>query len=133
MSDSTLALQAAVVAALGADVGVQALVAGRIYDRARADVAFPYVSVGPSQAEPWDTDDTTGWEVFLQLDVWSRERGGAVECRQVMQAIHDALHRAELTVTGHDFVLGRLDSARTLDDPDGVTTHGVMRFRFVTD
>ena len=60
MSDSTLALQAAVVAALGADVGVQALVAGRIYDRARADVAFPYVSVGPSQAEPWDTDDTTG-------------------------------------------------------------------------
>jgi hypothetical protein len=130
-ADSTLALQAAIVAALRADGGLSSLVADRIWDRAPQGGAFPFVSLGPELSAPWEGSDLEGWEVEWQVDTWSRG-DGAVECRRVMAAVASVLHREPLSVSDHRLVLGSLIAQRTMDDPDGETTHGVQRFRFLT-
>lgn len=130
MADPTLALQAALVAALKADAGVSALVGARVYDRAPEAVAFPYLSLGPERTEPFDAQGTEGREIVWQVDVWS-EAAGRVEARQIMAAVAARLHEGALTVTGFAFVMGILLSQRTLAEPDGARTHGVMTFRFI--
>lgn len=131
MADSTLPAQAAIVAALKADAGVTALVGARVYDRAPDDVAFPYVSLGPESAQPFEAQLLDGWDMSLQIDTWSRKTG-RVECRQIMAAIYAALHGAALAVSGHALVMVVLQLQTTMDDPDGVTVHGVQRFTVIT-
>ncbi|GMG82584.1 DUF3168 domain-containing protein [Paralimibaculum aggregatum] len=131
-ADSRLEVQKAVLAALDGDTTLTALVGGRIFDRARADVAFPYISFGPSTMQDWDTDGGYGAEVILQVDAWSRA-GGKVECLRIQARVHALLHDAALSLDTHRFVLARLDlPARAFTDPDGETTHGVQQFRFLT-
>lgn len=132
MADSTLPVQAAIVAALKADAGVAALVGGRVYDRAPEDAAFPYLSIGPEIAQPFEAQALDGWEMSLQLDAWSR-KPGRVECRQIMAASYAALHDAALSVAGEHLVMVVLELQLTMDDPDGVTTHGVQKFRIITE
>lgn len=130
MADPTLALQAALVAALKADAGVSALVGARVHDRAPEGVTFPYLSLGPVRAEPFDAQATDGREIVWQLDVWS-DGPGKVEALHIMAAVAARLHEGALTVTGFAFVMGVLLSQRTLAEPDGERTHGVMTFRFI--
>nr|MBA3570571.1 DUF3168 domain-containing protein [Pyrinomonadaceae bacterium] len=49
MSDASLELQKAIVAALRSAAGVTAIVGQRIYDQPPASPAFPYTSIGPGQ------------------------------------------------------------------------------------
>lgn len=129
--DSTLALQAAIVSALKAGAGVAGLVGGRVYDRPPQRAALPYISLGVEQAAPYEAHDLDGWDVSWQIDCWSR-KPGRVEIRRVMSAIHETLHNRPLVVSGHHLVMSVLTSQTALDDPDGVTTHGVQRFDFIT-
>lgn len=130
MADPTLPLQAALVAALKGDAGVSALVGARVYDRAPENAAFPFVSLGPERAEPFDAQGTDGREIVWQIDCWS-ESAGRVEARAIMAAVAARLHEGALTVSGFAFVMGVLLSQRTLAEPDGARTHGVMTFRFI--
>lgn len=130
-ADSSLALQAAIVAALKADAGVAALVGARVYDRAPEGVVFPYISLGPETGEPFDAAEMSGWEASLQLDSWSRKTGRA-EVKAIMAALSARLHEGSLTVAGHRFVRSVLEFQSVLGDPDGVTVHGVQRFQFIT-
>ncbi len=49
----------------------------------------------------------------------------------MMAAIYDSLHHAALTVTGFDSVLSRFDFKDIFLDPDGITYHGVQRFKIL--
>lgn len=46
-----------------------------------------------------------------------------------MNAIYNSLHEQRLSVEGAEMVLLRLEFGDTDLDPDGVTYHGVQRFR----
>jgi hypothetical protein len=46
-----------------------------------------------------------------------------------MGDIYDSLHRASLTVTGYDVVGIDQELSETFIDADGLTRHGVQRFR----
>ena len=131
VADATLAVQAAIIASLRADAAVAALVAARVHDAPPQGVAFPYVSLGPERGEPWEGTTMEGWSLAWQIDTWSRVQGG-VEARRIIAAIADALHRETLTVAGAQFVAADLTFQTTLRDPDGITTHGVQSFRFLT-
>jgi len=142
MSDSTLALQEALIAALRGDAAIAALVGTqafaspigtvvKVFDPAPQEVTFPYVSLGSEICEPLDTATATGSETAWQIDVWSR-KPGAAEAREIMAAIRACLHEADLTVAGHQFVRGSLLSSRSIPEPDGIGTHGVLLFRFIT-
>ena len=132
MTHPALALQKAVHAALVADAAVGALIGDRIHDAPPRNATFPYASFGEARAGDWSTGTEAGAEHRLTLHVWSRERGKA-ESWAVIEAIEAVLDDAALALDGHALVNLRFEMAEARRDPDGITWHGVMRFRAVTE
>lgn len=132
MSGSLFAVQEAAYGALMADSALQALIGNpaRLYDSVPPAALFPYVTLGDVVIQDFGTKDQTGFEQALVFHVWSRYRGRK-EMKEIMQAIYAVLHRANLSVTGASFVNAQFQSAATSLDSDGLTLHGVMRFRVV--
>ena len=99
MSNSfALALQKVIRAALVADSGVTALVSARIYDEPPQNVTYPFVRFGDIQPRSMDTDGTTGAEVTFNVEGYSQTTG-RVEATQIAEAVRNALHRSEGSVT----------------------------------
>lgn len=105
---------------------------GTVYDHVPQESAFPYIVIGDDTSTPWDTDDSTGSESTCTIHVWSRQRGRK-EVKTIMQAIYDAMHRQELTITGGALVECAAEFQESFLDPDGITRHGVIRFRLITE
>lgn len=131
MSDPAAAVQAAYVARLKAQVPA---VSNRVYDRAPQNVAFPYVQIGDIQTVEAGADCIDGTEVFVTLHVWSRAVG-RVEARQIASSCRLALHEwlPDLTSANFRCVEHMHRDTRTLDDPDGITSHSVATFRLLID
>jgi hypothetical protein len=136
MSEPSLAIQAAIVAALKNAAAVTAIADERVYDKVPAGAQFPYVHYGEDQvqADDYDSDDclSKGFEVFVTLHVWSRANG-KVECKRLGAAVHQAIDNADLTVNGFTVFAFEHQSTNYLTDPDGLTTHGVCQFRVLLD
>lgn len=132
MTSPSLALQQAVVTALGASSALTAIVGDRVYDAPPRNAAFPYVSFGQVSVADWSTGTETGAEHQLVLDAWSRAAGKR-ECHAILDAIDTALNDAALTLAGNALVNLRFQFADVRRDPDGITFHGVIRFRAVTE
>lgn len=125
MTSPSLELQGAIVARMKAFVDLTGLVADRIYDRVPVEPAFPYVSWGPEQAVADDTDCITGFEVFLQIDAWSRAVGFP-EVKRVAEAVRAALHQYELPLADNALVSLEHRQTRFFRDPDGLTSHAAI-------
>lgn len=96
-----------------------------VYDRATESAVFPYATLGASY---W-TDDSVecieAREVTLQIDVWhSQSSKGAAEdlTDDVATALHGWADTDALTM--HPL---RVTLVRVMDDPDGVSVHGVVQ------
>ena len=130
-SDPSLDLQRAITAAFKA--ADPPIAGGRIYDRVQSGpggqkVTFPYVSHGPSLVLSDDADCITAYEVFMQIDVWSREVGQK-EVKAVAGDVKLLLHDSDLPLANHAVVTLAHDATRYLIDPDGITSHGAVEFR----
>ena len=132
-ADSQWELQKAVYTTLRADSALQAFIGNpaRVYDHVPQDSLFPYVVIGEATGREFDGKSEDGMEQTLTLHSWSRDRG-MQETKEIMAAVVDALDQVALTVTGHTLVLLRFEFSDTFLDPDGLTRHGVQRFRAVT-
>ena len=71
-----------------------------------------------------------GNEITINIHVWSQYKGSK-ETKQIMDKIHDLLHNSNLNVTGHNLINLRFEFSDIMRDPDGITRHGVMRFRAI--
>lgn len=129
MSDPSLPLQGAYVARLKSQV---AAVASRVYDRPPDNVVFPYLTIGDIQTISDGADCLDATEVYVTLHVWSR-LVGQVETRQIAAACRTALHEWLPALAGYRCVEHVHQDTRTLDDPDGITSHGVLTFRALID
>lgn len=89
---------------------------------------FPYVRIEAPRNNENDTDNDLGFDTTVQLHVWSRYRGNK-QTAELQQAIYNALHRQALTVTGYGVSDIFQEFSEILLDPDGITRHGVQRFR----
>lgn len=132
MTDAALALQKAIHVALVADAGVGAIAGDRVFDAAPRDPVFPYVTLGDIATSDWSTGTEIGAEHRLTLHAWSRGRGKA-EAALLVAALEAALHDAALTLVGHVLVNLRFVAAEVRQERDGVTWHGIARFRAVTE
>lgn len=94
--------------------------------------AFPYVTIGDDSSVEFDTDTSKGFDTDCTIHVWSRYRGRR-EVKQIQQAIYDALHLHNLSVSGYHTVMVLFQSADSFMDADGITRHGVSVFRIVTE
>lgn len=101
-----LALQKGLRAALVADAGVSALVGARIYDEPPQNVTFPYIRFGDIEPGAFDTDTIEGSLTGISIEAQSRSASGRVEAVRMVEAVRDALHRQEpsVTVAGHTLV-----------------------------
>jgi len=130
LSDPSLELQAALVGKLKADPGVQAVVGQRIYDEVPAHPTFPYISLGDNQVLPDDADCIDGTEIFWQLDGWARDPTFPMP-KQISKAVVACLHNQELIVSNYAAVVVEISTLNYLHDPDGITRHVAMTFRFL--
>jgi hypothetical protein len=129
MSDPLLGLQGAVVSRLKADVATTALVAQRVFDAVPAGAVFPYITLGGGQQNGDDIDCADISETFFQIHGWSRSVGWP-EAKNIARAIRDAL-KAPLAITGFDIQIQEYQQTQLLDDPDGLTRHAMVEFRFI--
>jgi hypothetical protein len=91
---------------------------------------FPYATLGDVVIRDFDTKDQTGFEQFLTLHIWSRYRGRK-ELKQIIQTVYDILHNSALMVSGANAVSCQFQSASTLQENDGLTLHGILRYRII--
>lgn len=122
-----LPLYAAVYAALIAGGGVGA----SVYDAVPQDAAYPHVEIGGGSAFDWSAQVMRGEETTIEVHVWSRYRGYK-EARTIMGAVKDKLHHVTLTLSGATFVDVRCTDLDLFTDADGMTRHGIVRFRALT-
>ncbi len=124
-------LQKAIHARLDETPALKAI-ADAVYDHVPQDAAFPYVVVGEDLATPAHVDDSLDTDHMATIHTWSRYRGRA-ETKQLQQTVYNALHRKPLTVENANYVDCNIESEENFLDDDGLTRHGVQRFRFFLD
>jgi hypothetical protein len=125
MSDPSLELQAALVAALKASGALPSVVGGRVYDAVPASAVFPYVSLGDMQVIPDKSSCIDGVEIYPQIDVWSRAVGYP-EVKTITKAVLAALDDQPLVVAGFNVVVFEVQGVQYLRDPDGLTRHAAV-------
>jgi hypothetical protein len=126
-----LLMQGAIYSALTNDAPVTALVGGRVHDAVPAKPVFPYVRIGEDQCIDASDACLGGFEIIVKVHVFSRAVG-RVETKTILAACRDALNVA-LTLAGHTVKVSEFLTTRVLDDPDGLTRHGVLELRYVIE
>lgn len=127
MASPSLELQGAIVARLKAWAGLSGTVNGRVYDAVPAGAAFPYITVGEGDETSDDADCIDGFEISLDIDIWSRANGYP-EAKRISDEVREAIKSADLTLPTNALVEFRHRQTRFLRDPDGLTSHAVMTF-----
>ena len=127
MSDHSLALQKTVFDALDGDSTLQSLVTD-VFDFVPETTAFPYVKVGEETAVDNGTKTLQGNDHTLVIHTFSRYRGSK-ETKEIMSRIYALLHESSLTVSGASLVNLRFEFSDIIKENDGLTTHGLQRFR----
>jgi hypothetical protein len=101
-----------------------------VYDNVPDNAVAPYVVIGDDTFVQMDTDLIVGFEATVTIHSWSKYRCRA-EVKTIMGNIYDALHRAEFTVQGYNLLGCDCEYSETFLESDGVTRHGVQRFRIL--
>ena len=130
MTIKQFALQEAIYARLNNDSTLTSTYGASVFDEVPEGSSYPYVTIGESTALDYSTNDVNGSEQTLTLHVWSQYRGSK-ETKNILDRLHDLLHNYSLSVTGANLINLRLEFSDLLRDPDGITRHGVVRFRAV--
>lgn len=89
---------------------------------------FPYCVIGNDTTRAWDTDDTRGASITLTLHFWARGQGFK-GTKALMDQAYGILNRAVLTKPGYSTTDLLFEFSDTMSEPDGVTKHGVQRYR----
>jgi hypothetical protein len=138
MSDRSEHLFAAIFAALDGDAALVALVGqdneglNRIYDTPPQGAAAPYVVIGDETASDYGSSAGDAQEHTVTIHVWS-EQPSTLQCKRIMAAVRDVLHEATLALSGGNLVYLRQEFKETFRDADGVSHHGVLRYRALTE
>ena len=130
MTIGQFALQERIYATLSNDSALTSTHGAGVFDDVPEGTDFPYVTIGEEMALDYGTHDVDGSEVTINVHTWS-QYSGAKETKTLMDRIHDLLHASILRVTGFNLINLRFEFSDVLRDPDGITRHGVMRFRAV--
>lgn len=126
-------VQAAIYTALTAALGPNV-----VFDDVPENKPGHYVVIGDDTANPWDTDDATGFEMTCTIHTYQTNTGkanpvprGYKPLKDIMGQIYTALHLVKLPVTGYNALRCVQEYADTMRATDGISRHGVQRFRIL--
>lgn len=134
--DTEWELEAAIRDALKADMTLASIVGDRIFGHvpstapAGGQTPTPYIVVGDETSVEWDTKTEVGEELTVTIHIWST-RPGRKETKIIQGHLKRLLHDQLIAVQGHTTVLARREYTDTSQDPDGLTMHGVARYRYI--
>lgn len=103
-----------------------------VYDDVPDNTLPPYITIGETTAADWDTDTTVGDEVTVTIHTWSMYRG-YMELKNMMSAIKGLLHEQKLLAFGLNVVMVVQEFSQVMVESDGLTRHGVQRFRILME
>ena len=127
MSDPSLAVQGAINTTLR-NAGI---CQGRVYDRVPAKPTFPYVTIGEGDTVGDDNGCFDASEVNLSVHVWSRTVGFP-EAKTIAGQIRGLL-KTDFALPGFNVSVAEYVTTRYMRDPDGLTNHAVVEFRYLVD
>jgi hypothetical protein len=130
MSVGQFALQSTIYSALNNDNTLTSTLGAGVFDEVTEGTTYPFVAIGEDTATDFGTKTEDGGQFTINIHVWSQYTGSK-ETKNIMDRIHDLLHDSNLSVTGFNLVNLRFEFSDILRDPDGITRHGVMRFRAI--
>ena len=130
MSVGQFALQSTIYSALNNDNTLTSTLGAGVFDEVTEGTTYPFVAIGEDTVTDFGTKTEDGGQFTINIHVWSQYTGSK-ETKNIMDRIHDLLHDSSLSVTGFNLVNLRFEFSDILRDPDGVTRHGVMRFRAI--
>ena len=130
MAIGQFALQTAIYSRLNNDATLTNTHGAGVYDEVQEGNSYPFVTIGEETTIDYSTKDVDGGELTVNIHVWSQYKGSK-ETKTIMDRIHDLLHDYNLSVTGYNLVNSRFEYSDIMRDPDGITRHGVMRFRAI--
>lgn len=104
-----------------------------VYDDVPQGAPSLYVVIGEDTHVPWDTDDSVGSESTITIHQWDKAYRGKARIKQTQGLIYEALNRHELSVPGYNLVTLEFEYSESVLDPDGVTRHGVVRYRALVE
>jgi len=127
----SLPLQGAIMTRLSTDATLTTTLGAAVYDRVPDSAAFPYVVIGDDTEAPNDTMSVTGRDLTVTIHSWS-QYPGKKQVKEIASRIDVLLDRWKPTVTGWNTVHMLHEFFESFTDPDGVTRHGVSRYRVHT-
>lgn len=129
----SIALQDLIISTLKADPKVSALVADRVYDGPPEKPTFPYISMGPDSFSTEDADCIDMREQTVQIDCWTRKNGRKWPCKEIVDAVVGALRHLDGDLTNGALIDTEIRIARVIDDPDGITAHGIVQLTAILE
>lgn len=126
MADAAKAVQKAIIDTLTPTITVP------VYDFVPPDAGEKYVTMGSHIVEDASAKDLSGQELVIELHQWDSTHRGRMGILELQRLTHEALHNANLTVAGFGLTYIWFEFSTSFLDEDGLTMHGVMRFRVRT-
>ena len=126
----------AIIAALKADVALTGLLtsyasSSAVFTHVPQDLnTYPYVVLFDTDLNGDDNDCNLGFDGVLNIHSWSDQRD-MTAIGNIQKAIYDVLHHGEFSMTGYSLVELAQEFSTILRDPDGITLHGVQRYRII--
>lgn len=118
----------AVYSRLSADATLVTTLDCSVYDDVPDSDDFPYLVIGDLTEIPRDTMGVTGRDLTLTLHIWSQLKG-VDQVVDIQNRVDALLDRWSPTVTGWTSVQMLQEFFETFRDEDGITRHGVSRYR----
>ena len=91
---------------------------------------YPYIVVKDILLNGNDNDADLGFEGVINIHTWSDKRD-LLFVGNLQKAIYDALHHFDMPMAGYDTVEMHQEYSNILLDPDGITMHGIQRYRII--
>ena len=128
-------IQVGVKSALDANATLLALLANgadSIRDDVREDDSFPYISIYEVASKEDDTMTSNGLSSLIAIHIYSRYRGNK-EVKKIATEVYNTLHNTSLTLAENNHIFTIFTSVNFFVEADGMTRHGQINFKIVTD
>ena len=125
-----ITLQKVIFETLNADDSLLGLSTG-VYENPAPVIAFPYITLGELTAMDWSTKTTRGLQIVVPIHAYSQV--SKKEVIEILDRVFDLLQSGGFDLEGHELIAMRFEYNEIGLEPDGITYHGVIRFRAYTE